>query len=96
MHSERPQQAGQHPPHVMMEGHLSCMDVVETAKEKTVEGRDYQRTPMPPSTGKEVGGPKHSHVNTDEFLPGCGGLTHGAGGTPWRFKMFPTVWSLIR
>ena len=78
MQSERPQQAGQHPPHVMMEGYPSCMDVVQTAREKTAEGRDHQRTPTPPFTGKEVGGPKDGHVDTDEFLPGGGCLARGS------------------
>jgi hypothetical protein len=53
------------------------MNVAKTTIEERAEGREHQRTPLPHFLGKEVGGPKDGHMDTDEFLPRRGCLAYG-------------------
>jgi len=55
----------------------------------------HEPTQRPDLSGKAVGGHQHSicvRINSRQVVVV---LRSGAGGTPWRLRMLPTVWSLM-
>ena len=84
-----------HPLFVGMRCHTGNMNLPTTQMYKEQDVIRHKPAQCPDFGREEVGRHEDVHVRTDKLLPRGRGLALGGAGMPWRFRMLPTVWSLI-
>src|SRR6266478_7727759 len=84
-----------HPLLVGMRCHTGHMDPPTAQVDKKQHVVCHEPTQGPDLGGEEVGRDQHVHVRADKLLPRGRRLAFWSRGMLWRFRMLPTVWSLI-